>query len=208
MTKKPDNFLDQAYGLKDLADAMSFYESWAGDYDAEMEGRLNYVAPRHCAEHFSEFVEDTSAAILDAGCGTGLTSLYLSELGFTTFDGIDITPAMLERSKERGIYRRLIEADLTQPLLLADASYDAAISSGTFTQGHVGPQPIVEIFRVLKPGSIFACTIHRDIWEPQGFAEAFGALEASGTIETVDMKTGHFFTHLEPTAKYCVFRKA
>ena len=202
-----DDFLEQAYELKDLEDAMAFYQRWADDYDQEMEGNLQYIAPKQAADHLARFVEDRSTAILDAGCGTGLTSHYLAEQGFETFDGIDLNDAMLERSRARGIYRRLIKADLTQPLAIDDESYGAAISSGTFTLGHVGPEPIPEIFRVLKPGACFACTVHRDIWTPQGFEAAFGSLEAEGTIRTVDMVEGRFFAHLEPAAKYCVFQK-
>jgi predicted TPR repeat methyltransferase len=135
------DFLSGAYGLDGLEDAMAFYDTWADEYDEQMEGRLNYVAPRECAEHLADYVKDRSSAILDVGCGTGLTSHYLKELGFSVFDGIDITPAMLERSAERGIYRNLIEADITKPLSLEDGAYDAAISSGTFTLGHVGAEP-------------------------------------------------------------------
>lgn len=207
MADGDDGFLRQAYELKDLEDAMAFYQRWADDYDQEMEGNLQYIAPKQTAEHLARFVEDRATAILDAGCGTGLTSHYLAEQGFETFDGIDLNDAMLERSRARGIYRRLIKADLTQPLDIDDESYGAAISSGTFTLGHVGPEPVPEIFRVLKPGAYFACTVHRDIWSAQGFEAAFGELEAAGTIRTADMAEGHFFAHLEPTAKYCVFQK-
>ena len=107
----------------------------------------------------------------------------------------------------RGIYRALIKADLTQPLDLEDGVYDAAISSGTFTLGHVGSEPIAEIFRILRHGALFACTIHRDIWQPLGFEAKFMKLETDGAIETVEVEQGHFFTHLEPAARYCVFRK-
>lgn len=207
MSDGEDAFLRQAYELKDLEDAMAFYQHWAEDYDRQMEGNLHYVAPRQTAEHLARFVEDRSVAVLDVGCGTGLTSHYLAEQGFETFDGIDLNEAMLERSRARGIYRNLIKADLTLPLTLDDESYGAAISSGTFTLGHVGPEPIPEIFRVLQPGACFACTVHRDIWSAKGFEAAFGTLETAGKIRTVDMAQGHFFAHLEPTAKYCVFQK-
>lgn len=207
MTRKTEDFLDQAYGLKSLEDAMAFYTEWAGDYDDQMEGRLNYVAPRQAADQLARHLTGTTARVIDIGCGTGLTSFYLHRHGFRDLDGIDLADAMLERAAARGIYRSLIKADLTQTLNLEDAVYDAAISSGTFTLGHVGSEPISEIFRILKPGALFACTIHRDIWQPLGFAAAFGRMEADGEIETIEIEQGHFFSHLEPVAKYCVFRK-
>ena len=207
MSDKTEDFLDRAYGLKSLEDAMAFYEEWAGDYDEQMEDKLNYVAPRQCAEHLGRHLSDKDAVILDAGCGTGLTSFYLHKQGFTVLDGIDFADAMLEKSRERGIYRTLTKADLTQPLDIADGTYGAAVSSGVFTLGHVGSEPVPEILRVLAPGAPFACTIHREIWQPMGFEERFRQAEADGLIEQVEIERGHFFTHLEPVAMYCLFRK-
>lgn len=205
--RKSDPFLQQAYGLKDLSSAMAFYEQWAAQYDDQMEQKLGYVAPRLMAERLATFVPDKSSAILDVGCGTGLTSQYLSNLGFQNFDGVDITPRMLERAGERGIYRKLIEADITQTLDLESSSYDAIISSGTFTLGHVGCEAIPELVRLLKSGGYFGCTIHKDLWTNAGFEQAFAELQDQGAIRTVDNVSGEFFEGLGETALYCVFQK-
>ena len=172
MSKKPlrpadklleDDFVTGAYGLDGLDESLRFYTEWADDYDERMEEHLGYVAPRFTAERLAAHLDDRSAAILDIGCGTGLTYQYLAALGFSTCDGVDVTPAMIAKSRERGIYRDLYEADITKPLDMADAAYDAAISSGTFTHGHVGAEAIPEIVRILKPGALFACSIHKDV---------------------------------------------
>lgn len=207
MTEKTEDFLSQAYGLKGLEDAMTFYNEWAGDYDEQMEQKLNYVAPRQCAEHLGRHQKDHASEIVDIGCGTGLTSFYLHKQGFETFDGIDLSDSMLAKSTERGIYRNLIKADLTKPLDIPDGTYDAAISSGTFTLGHVGSEPIPEVLRIVKPGGLFACTIHQDIWERLGFKDRFDRAASDGIAEQVEIEQGHFFTHLEPVAMYCVFRR-
>lgn len=202
-----DAFLTGAYGLGGLDDALKFYAEWADRYDERMEDRLGYVAPRVMAERLAAHLDDRSAAVLDVGCGTGLTCQYLAEHGFTTFDGIDITPAMIVKSRERGIYRDLYQADITEPLDMPDATYDAAISSGTFTLGHVGAEPIPEIVRVLKPGALFACSIHTDIWRAKGFEARFAALEAAGAMRRVDVYIDEFFTGLGKTAMYCIFER-
>ena len=115
-SSKTELFLEQAYSLSDLQDAMSFYGEWADDYDEQMEQRLGYIAPRVMAEKLAPHISEKDAEILDVGCGTGLTSYYLMGLGFHSFDGIDITPSMLALAEKRNIYRRLIEADITQPI--------------------------------------------------------------------------------------------
>ncbi len=202
-----DAFLTGAYGLDGLDDALRFYAEWAERYDERMEDRLGYIAPRVMAERLAARLDDPSAVIIDVGCGTGLTCQYLAERGFTTFDGIDITPEMILKSRERGIYRDLYQADITEPLDMADAAYDAAISSGTFTLGHVGAEPIPEIVRVLKPGALLACSIHTDIWQAKGFEAEFDALEAAGAMRAVDIHLDEFFTGLGKTGMYCIFER-
>ena len=204
---KTELFLDQAYSLSDLQDAMTFYDVWADDYDEQMEKRLGYIAPKVMAEKLAPFIDRKDAEILDVGCGTGLTSLYLLEAGFSTFDGIDITVAMLERAKARRIYRDLIEADITKPLDLAPEHYDAIISSGTFTLGHVGSEPIFELSRILKSGGYLGCSIHQDIWSVKGFEEKFAALERRGEMKQIEMTTGEFFVGYGAVARYFIFQK-
>ena len=164
-----DAFVKGAYGLEGAEAAKTFYAEWSSSYDDHMVGELGYISPDRIARMLADHLDDVSIPVLDIGCGTGLTSVYLAEQGFRAIDGIDITPEMLERAKARGIYRNLIRADLTQPLDLDDGSYGAAVSSGTFTCGHVGPEPLPEIVRVLRPGGLMAITIHQDLWEAKGF---------------------------------------
>ncbi|MGI9522650.1 MAG: hypothetical protein ACR2PG_13480, partial [Hyphomicrobiaceae bacterium] len=104
-------------------------------------------------------------------------------------------------------YRRLIEADITEPLDLMSSSYDAIISSGTFTLGHVGCEPIPELVRVLSSGGFFGCTVHTDLWTVGGFEKKFIELQGRGLIRTVERTTGEFFAGLGETALYCVFQK-
>jgi len=56
--------------------------------------------------------------ILDAGCGTGLVGVALAERGARSIDGVDLSPGMIAKAKETGVYRRLAPADLSRPLLL------------------------------------------------------------------------------------------
>ena len=205
--RSEDAFLSGAYGLTDLTSAMAFYSEWAGEYDDRMERVLGYVAPRVMADLFAGQMPDRSAAVLDVGCGTGLTSRYLTGHGFDTIDGVDFNSEMLERARARAIYRNLLHADITQPIALPAAGYDGIISSGTFTLGHVGAEPIPELVRLLRPGGVLGCSIHRDIWTPAGFEERFRRLETDGILHSLAKKPGEFFTGYGDTAFYCLFRK-
>jgi predicted TPR repeat methyltransferase len=204
--RKAKAFLADAYALETQADALAFYDRWADEYDAQLERGLRYLAPRALAEALARHHAAGDAPILDIGCGTGLTGCCLRDLGFRVIDGIDLSEPMLRKAEEKGVYRRLIEADLNVALPLDDGVYAAAVSTGTFTLGHVGPEPIDEVLRVLAPGAILACTVHTAIWDSKGFSAKFAGLERCGAIRAVAQETGCFFEAGEPTARYCVFR--
>jgi SAM-dependent methyltransferase len=59
----------------------------------------------------------------DLGCGTGRTGAWLARHGVDAIDGVDVTPEMLTVAGERGVYRRLVEADVSDTGLAATA-YD------------------------------------------------------------------------------------
>ncbi|MDA0220217.1 MAG: class I SAM-dependent methyltransferase [Proteobacteria bacterium] len=202
-----DAFVSGAYALKGAEDAQSFYRLWADDYEDHMVGELGYVSPRLTAQRLTRHLRDTRAEVLDIGCGTGLTCDHLHEQGFDRLDGVDLTPAMLAKSAARGIYRRLIRADLTLPIDLPDASYDAMVSSGTFTCGHVGPEPFDELVRLLRPGGLMSLCIHRDIWEPQGFAARLGGLVDAGRLVLVEESFDAIFAPLPPSGLFLVYRR-
>jgi len=200
-------FLDEAYSLDSESEAIAFYDRWAQEYDAQVERGLHYVAPRELAEALSRHHAPSEASVLDVGCGTGLTGSCLRELGFSTIDGLDLSAAMLEKAREKGVYRNLMEADLNAPLSLDNAAYAAVVCSGTFTRGHVGPGPIDELLRVLVPGGFFACTVHGKVWDTMGFAAKFTELRDAGTLRSLEQRMSEYFEGQEKIAWYCVLQK-
>lgn len=98
--------------------------------------------------------ERLSKRILDAGAGTGLVGQHLKDLGYTNVDGLDISQEMLNIAHDKGIYKNLICAPLSEKKIdqIQSGSYDALISSGTITVAHVKPPALDEIVRLVKPG--------------------------------------------------------
>ena len=209
-SKGPSDFVDQAYHL-DNADAdatVEFYRKWAADYDHQMLDLLGYTSPASIAAILDKHLSDKGAAILDAGCGTGLTCRLLAERGYSNLDGIDLSAEMLEVANKRGIYRNLFQADINQPLSPESGSYDAVISSGTFTHGHVGPEPLRELFRVLKTGGILACTVHLDLWQSMGFEQAFIDLVDDGTATRISVEEGSYYRDKPVEGLFCVYSRS
>ncbi|MDC1098329.1 methyltransferase domain-containing protein, partial [Gammaproteobacteria bacterium] len=131
--------LKRAYSLSTSDDARKLYRDWAKTYDHHLETGLKYQGPKKIATLFAHAMTDRSSPVLDIGCGTGLVADHLTVESFTNIVGLDFSPEMLAEADQKNVYRSLIEADLEEKLLIADASYAGAISCGTFTHGHVGP---------------------------------------------------------------------
>lgn len=206
--KGPSEFVDAAYKIEDEASLVEFYRKWAEDYDHQMLDILGYTSPTKIAQRLSPHLANTEASIFDVGCGTGLTCVYLAEMGYANLDGIDLSPDMVRVAGQRGIYRELLVGDINQMLERDDNFYDAVISSGTFTHGHVGPEPLDEIFRILKPGGILACTVHEDLWESMGFRTKFDSLVAAGTALELDLTLDSYYRDGPSEGWFCLYRKA
>jgi len=203
-----DDFVQEAYHLENTDEMVDFYRKWAADYDRQMLDQRGYTAPGSIAEMLGEqLLPDTQASVLDVGCGTGLTCRLLAQRGFSQLDGIDLSQEMIEVARERGIYRNLLQGDVNEPLQLETASYDGVVSSGTFTHGHVGPAPLEEIFRVLKPGGVLACTVHQDLWQSMGFEDRFAALVDEGIASLISLELGSYYRDKPVEGWFCVYRK-
>ncbi|MFM2356528.1 MAG: hypothetical protein RLZZ528_2264 [Pseudomonadota bacterium] len=176
----PGYDLDEAYDINGPDDARKMYGDWAQTYDTSFGQAWGYIAPREIAAILK--AEFAGGEILDIGAGTGLVAEHLRGL---VVDALDITPEMLRVAEGKGLYRQLIEADLTGPLAIADGSYDAVISCGTFTHGHVGPECFPELLRITRPGALFVCGTIPAVLDGAGFGSALAGLVATGRIEPV-----------------------
>ncbi len=213
MTTKPGNpvgasdFVTEAYNVHGKKDLKKFYGKWAKEYDHQMLGKLDYVSPGIIAALLQRYLPDKAARILDIGCGTGLTGNGLHENGYTAIHGIDLSAEMVRVAGKRGIYQGLKTADVTQPLPFEDNEFDGAISSGTFTHGHVGAECLEEIFRIIKPDGVLACTVNFDIWESAGFAETFSRMEGDRRIRCLARTADKFYEGKDSAGWFCVYRQ-
>ena len=201
------DFVTEAYSLNGRESMVAFYEKWAEDYDRQMFSE-GYTSPRDIALLLDQHLPNRDVEVVDVGCGTGLTGKHISEQRLKALDGIDLSEEMLTVASSRGIYRNLIAADLNEPIPLLDDTYDAAISSGTFTHGHVGAEPIPEILRIIKPNGLLACTVHFDLWHNKGFDAMFAALIKNGAIKCLSIGEGAYFDGRGFEGWFCVYQKS
>jgi SAM-dependent methyltransferase len=200
--------LDAAYQINGPEDARRMYGDWAPTYDQSFGAAWGYVAPREIAAILTAEI-GPDAAILDIGAGTGLVAEHLRGM---TVDALDITPEMLEIARPKDLYRKLMLGDLTKTLDLPDASYDAVISCGTFTHGHVGPECLPELLRVTRPGAVFACGTIGPVLDGVGFGSALARLVAHRKISPIAWRDipiyeGADHPHKDDRGLVMVFRK-
>jgi len=176
--------LGAAYGATSPAEVARTYDAWAGSYDAEMAS-VGYRHPAICLALLARHLAPGEGPVLDAGAGTGLTGECLAILGYRPLEAVDISPGMLEAAARKGVYDRLVEADLTDRLPFETGRFAGAVCTGVFTTGHVGPEGLDELLRVLRPGAPLALSVKEATWEG-GFADRLAALAAEGSIARLE----------------------
>lgn len=181
--------LDDAYAVETPDDNRALYRDWASSYEAEFIDTHRYVYHRNVAELYAASQADVEAPVLDVGCGTGIVGVALRDAGVTTVDGIDISPEMLEEAAHKQAYRDLTVVDVTEPLPMADDLYGGVVSAGTFTHGHLGPEPLPELVRIVRPGGVLAIGINAEHFEEHGFSAALDDLAARGAIAPPELES-------------------
>jgi predicted TPR repeat methyltransferase len=68
--------------------------------------------------------------VADIGCGTGLCARFLRPLA-KRLVGVDLSPGMLARARERGGYDELVEAELASWLAQQNDRFDLIVSADT-----------------------------------------------------------------------------
>ncbi|WP_339768620.1 class I SAM-dependent methyltransferase [uncultured Pseudosulfitobacter sp.] len=173
MSDDPD--LNAAYALQTPADSQRLYARWAKTYDTTFASASGYILHMQVASLFTE--HGGTGPVLDVGAGTGLCGVALAAQGIAPVDGTDISPEMLEVADAKDVYRKLFTGDILQGLDVPDGTYAGVTSSGTFTTGHVGPDALDEVMRVVHPGGRITLSINAQHFAAQGFAAKFALLE-------------------------------
>ncbi len=134
-----DKFLKDTYNLSNAQETHEHYQKWAASYDDEV-GEHGYVTPDRVAAALKSYMPDEQVPILDYGCGTGLSGVALHKAGFRVIDGMDPTPKMLEGAAAKGVYRNLINFEVTDPAPIEAGAYTAITAIGVIGLGAAPPE--------------------------------------------------------------------
>ncbi|MEM1386081.1 MAG: methyltransferase domain-containing protein [Pseudomonadota bacterium] len=175
--------LQAAYELQGRDANRALYKDWAETYDSDFAQRSGYRLPALLAHAFS--VSGGVGPVIDVGCGTGLVADSLPP--DLVIDGLDLSPEMIAQSRKKGRYRTLIEADLLARLPIETGVYQGVVSAGTFTHGHVGPDALPELLRILAPGAKAVLIANAAFYRKAGFDQAFQGFIDRGIISHIDV---------------------
>ncbi|APX13045.1 class I SAM-dependent DNA methyltransferase [Tateyamaria omphalii] len=208
MTKDPS--LDAAYALETPDDSKRLYAAWAGTYDSDFARNSDYILPEQVARHFVNI--GGFGPVLDVGAGTGLCGAALQARGIENIDGTDISADMLEVARAKGIYRATRVENILNGLATPDGPYQGAVSSGTFTNGHVGPDGIAPLLAAVRSAGRIVISVNAQHYATSGFDAELTRLETAiddlTTTEVAIYGPAATGDHARDTALLIAFRKA
>lgn len=118
----------------------------------------------------------SGAAVLDAGCGSGVFCALASQAGHRV-TGLDASPALLELARQRVPGGSFVGGDLEQ-LPFANDAFDAVTGFNSFQYAATPLLALQEAHRVLKPGGrlVMATWGRPEDCEATAYFRALGAL--------------------------------
>ena len=187
------NLLKGAYNLSTPDDNRKYYEGFAPFYDSIFVKDLGYTYPSVVANLLVENIK-IDGPICDIGCGTGLVASEIKKkMPNAIIDGVDISKDMIQISREKNIYRNLIELNLEDPLDHLLKNYSTVVSAGTFTHGHLGSDALTRLVSHFESGTKFVIGINFDHYHSKGFEKKFETLIKSNVIESFELSEVHVY---------------
>jgi predicted TPR repeat methyltransferase len=137
---------------------IGLFDEYADAFDEHLVGALQYQAPQLMYAAVSPLVGGRKLDIMDLGCGTGLCGVLFKPLA-ASLSGVDLSPKMIERAQERGLYDHLAVADITAALSKYQAAFDLLLAADVFIYVGALEGVFTAAAAALRPNSLFAFTV-------------------------------------------------
>jgi predicted TPR repeat methyltransferase/thioredoxin-like negative regulator of GroEL len=151
------------------------FDAKADHFESDIIG-LGYRIPGLVRRHVINFAEQADIGpVLDLGCGTGLLALVLSDLALGPFTGIDLSPRMLDRARDKGLYTTLLEARLPDALREDTAAWRLILAADLMC--YFGPlEEMLSAVRIrMRPGGRFIFSVEELLPDHDGTIPGNGA---------------------------------
>ncbi|WP_273509611.1 class I SAM-dependent DNA methyltransferase [Planktotalea frisia] len=201
-----DTFLDKAYDTVGTEATRALYADWAKSYDKEISEN-GYATPGRCADALKSVTRDFTKPILDFGCGTGLSGLALSLAGFKTIDGVDLTQEMLDRAKEKQLYRSLKLSEPDKGLTINSGEYVAVAAIGVIGAGAAPIDVFDMIINALPSEAHFVFSFNDHTLKDPSFEANVNAAIAANKAKILVENYGDHLRGLNMKSKVYVLEK-
>ncbi|TXI84892.1 MAG: methyltransferase domain-containing protein [Cupriavidus sp.] len=132
----------------------ALFDGFADRFDAKLVDDLGYQAPRLMADLVA-LHRDRFMAILDLGCGTGLSAQPLSRFD-ASLVGVDLSGAMLEKARGRALYDELVQDDLAAFLPTRPLAFDLVFAADVLIYFGDLASVVAGVAAALRGGGFFA----------------------------------------------------
>ncbi|HEY1983455.1 MAG TPA: methyltransferase [Xanthobacteraceae bacterium] len=142
------------------------FDQYAGRYDAALVEHLSYRGPAILREAVETVLRGAQRslrfdAVLDLGCGTGLGGAAFRPLTGRMV-GVDLSPAMIAQAEAKGIYDRLVTANIADFLaeeIAAGSRYQLVLAADVFVYVNDLKPILAGAARLLVPDGLLAFTV-------------------------------------------------
>jgi len=125
------------------------YGEWAATYEDIVLDAMDL----RLLERIRAVKWDHQHVVADLACGTGRIGVWLRERGIAAIDGLDMTAAMLDGARAKGVYRQLVIGDVRQ-IPFHRETYDVVTAV-------LADEHLPDVRRLYEEGARITC--------PQGF---------------------------------------
>lgn len=172
----------------------TYYDAFATGYDRGRDRGYHRLIDDQAAELVRRVAE--GGDVLEVGCGTGLIMERVARFA-RSVKGIDLSPGMLARARERGLDVTEGSADA---LPFGDASFDVAYSFKVLAHVPNIERALAEMFRVVRPGGHLVFDAYnrqslryliKRLWGPRATSKTFDEAAIETRFETPQEVIGH-----------------
>jgi predicted TPR repeat methyltransferase len=134
------------------------FDGSASQFDQLLVEKLEYCVPEVLETVLGPKPGPRSLDVLDLGCGTGLCGVVFRDWA-RRLVGVDLSPGMLARARDRGIYDQLILSDLVAAARDSAETFDLVLAGDVLPYlGDLEPMARA-VYRVLRPGGRFGFSV-------------------------------------------------
>lgn len=141
------------------------FDGYADQFDHHLQQVLAYTIPAQIADTLRSLAGYSGASrrtLLDLGCGTGLVAAALKEIT-SQRTGVDLSPKMLEKARQKQLYGELHEQDVVSYMLASTRQFDLVVAADVLI--YIGAlSPFISAARnVLSPSGLLVFSVEKDV---------------------------------------------